>query len=207
MIARCPIGWGAEDAVTVAKGSPVALPLRPVRHLHSATVPTDEPPGPVPRPPNTRLAWAARLVLLAAVLCTVMLAALLVAMHLNDSRIDGHRGVATATVLFVSPLRTGIEFVDATGVTIRPPGGVLYPGLLSIGQEFVVEYSTVDPTIVRVAGRTARVGIVMVVFAAMVTWLIATPIVVWFRRRSGLRLLARYRPLDTTTRITDGAQL
>jgi len=146
------------------------------------------------------------LVLLAATLCTVMLAALLIAMYVNDSRIDDHLGVATATVLSVSPLRTGIEFVDATGVTVRPPGGVLYPGLLSVGQEFVVEYSTVDPAIVRVAGRTARVGIVMVVFAAMVTWLIATPIVVWLRRRSGLCLLSR-APLVTRKRISDGAQL
>jgi len=147
------------------------------------------------------------LVLLVATLCTVMLAALLVAMYVNDSRIADHRGVATATVLSVSPLRTGIEFVDATGVTIRPPGGVLYPGLLSVGQEFVVEYSTVDPTIVRVAGRTARVGIVMIVFATIITWLIATPIVLWLRKMSGLRLLARDRPLATRPRIADGAQL
>jgi hypothetical protein len=146
------------------------------------------------------------LVLVAAALCTVMLTALLVAMYVNDSRIDDHRGVATATVLSVSPLRTGIEFIDATGVTIRPPGGVLYPGLLSVGQDFVVEYSTVDPAIVRVAGRTARVGIVMVVFAAMVTWLVATPVVVWLRRRSGLHLLSG-TPLVARTRIADGAQL
>jgi hypothetical protein len=147
------------------------------------------------------------LVLLAAVLGTVMFIALLVAMYDNDSQIDKHRGVATATVLSVSPLRTGIEFVDATGVAIRPPGGVLYPGLLSVGQEFVVEYSTVDPAIVRVAGRTARVGIVMIVFATMITWLVATPIVVWMRKRSGLRLLARDRPLVSKARTADGAQL
>jgi hypothetical protein len=153
-----------------------------------------------------RIAWVARLVLLAAVSVTVMLTVLLVAMYVNDGRIDAHKGVATATVLSVSPLRTGIEFVDATGVTIRPPGGVLYPGLLSVGQQFVVEYSTADPTIVRVAGRTARVGIVMVVFAAMIIWLIATPLVLWLRGRSGLRLL-RNRPLVARADHDSGARL
>ena len=87
-----------------------------------------------------------------------MLIALGIGMRSNDSAIDEHLGSATATVISVSLLRTGIEFVDVTGATIRPAGGVLYPGLLSLGQQFVVEYSTQDPQIARVAGRTAAVG-------------------------------------------------
>ena len=86
-----------------------------------------------------------------ALAVTVMLIALGIGMRSNDSAIDEHLGSATATVISVSLLRTGIEFVDVTGATIRPTGGVLYPGLLSLGQQFVVEYSTQDPQIARVA--------------------------------------------------------
>ena len=50
---------------------------------------------------------------------------------------------------------------------------MLYPGLLSLGQQFVVEYSTKDPQIARVAGRTAAVGTVMIAFTLGVTYLIA----------------------------------
>lgn len=141
-----------------------------------------------------RLIIAARIVLLVAALLTVMLAALLVAMFVDDDRIDAHPGSAAATVISVSALRTGIEFVDADGVTVRPPGGVLYPGLLSVGQQFVVEYSTLDPTIVRVAGRTAAVGIVMVAGATVICWLVAGPAVWWLRRRSARRLFSREVP-------------
>lgn len=181
---------GTEDPAAADGGSDSDLTSVPVetRAAYAA-------PGPVTRPPSRQLAWTARLVLLAAVLVTVMLAALLIAMFVNDDRIATNRGVATATVLSVSPLRTGIEFVDAAGLTIRPPGGVLYPGLLSVGQQFVVEYSSVDPTIVRVAGRTASVGIVMVLLAAACTWAVAAPLVWWLRQRSGLELFSGERRL------------
>ena len=92
-----------------------------------------------------------------AVAITVMMIALAIGMRANDSAIDEHLGSATATVLSVSPLRTGIEFVDATGATIRPEGGVLYPGLLSLGQQFVVEYSTAGSAD-RPGGRPDRGG-------------------------------------------------
>ncbi len=129
--------------------------------------------------------------LVVAVLVTIMMAALAIAMRRDDAAINANRAIATATVLTVSPLRTGIEFVDATGTTVRPPTGVLYPGLLTVGQRFVVEYSTVDPSLVRVAGRTAAVGTVMIATVLMVSWLVAAPLAWWFRRRSGLPLLRR----------------
>jgi hypothetical protein len=113
-----------------------------------------------------------------------MMVALAIGMRINDRAIDEHLATATATVLSVSPLRTGIEFVDASGVTVRPEGGVLYPGLLSLGQQFVVEYSTADPQIARVAGRTASVGTIMIVITLVVTWLIAVPAIWWCRRRA-----------------------
>jgi len=131
-----------------------------------------------------------------AVAITVMMIALAIGMRSNDSAIDDHLGTATATVLSVSPLRTGIEFVDATGATIRPEGGVLYPGLLSLGQQFVVEYSTQDPQIARVAGRTASVGTIMIVLTLAGTYLIAAPLIWWCRRRSELPLLPFRRDRD-----------
>jgi hypothetical protein len=124
---------------------------------------------------------------------TIMLLALVAAMYLNDARIDSDPVRATATVLAVSPLRTGIEFVDQQGITVRPSGGVLYPGLLHVGQKFVVEYSAARPEVVRVAGRTAANGLLMVAFAAVGTWLVATPVLVLLgrsARRVGRRLRA-----------------
>ena len=117
------------------------------------------------------LAW--RIVLGLAVVITVMIAALAAGSRLDDRQIDRHLGTATATVLSISALHTGIEFVDGGGVTIRPPAGVLYPGLLSVGQKFQVEYSTIDPTVVRVAGRTAAVGDLVLGISLALTWLCA----------------------------------
>ncbi len=131
--------------------------------------------------------------LLAAVAVTVMMIALAIAMRANDNAIDDHLGSATATVLSVSPLRTGIEFVDATGATIRPEGGVLYPGLLSLGQQFVVEYSQQDPQIARVAGRTAAVGTLSIGLVAVVAWLVAVPVIWWLIRRARLPLFGTAR--------------
>lgn len=136
--------------------------------------------------------------LVLALLITVMMAALAVAMRRNDAAIDAHPARATATVLTVSPLRTGIEFVTEDGSTVRPPNGVLYPGLLATGQKFIVEYSTVDPDLVRVAGRTAAVGNLMVGAVLVVTWLIAAPLTYLLRRRSGVPLVGR-RPAAATT--------
>lgn len=130
---------------------------------------------------------------LLAVAVTVMMIALAIGMRANDDAIDDHLGTATATVLSVSPLRTGVEFVDVTGTTIRPEGGVLYPGLLSVGQQFVIEYSTQDPQIARVAGRTASVGTVMIAAVLAITYLVAVPLIWFCLRRAGLPLLGLRR--------------
>jgi len=137
--------------------------------------------------------WAARGFALLAVAVTVMMIALAIGMRSNDAAIDEHLGTATATVLSVSPLRTGVEFVDITGTTIRPEGGVLYPGLLSVGQQFVIEYSTQDPQIARVAGRTSSVGTVMVGGALAVTYLVTMPLIWFCLRRARLPLLGLRR--------------
>jgi hypothetical protein len=148
---------------------------------------TDADPSPGPPARRSRVwRWAARLVALVTLAITIMMVALGIGMRLNDRAIDEHLGSATATVLSVSPLRTGIEFVDQAGATVRPEGGVLYPGLLSVGQQFVVEYSVADPQVARVAGRTASVGTIMIVVTLVVTYLIAVPILWWCHRRAGL---------------------
>ncbi len=138
------------------------------------------------RAPRARR-WLRRGVATVAAVITVMLIALTVAMFVGDSRIDAEPVRTTGTVLTVSPLRTGIEFVDSEGLTIRPPGGVLYPGLLRVGQQFVVEYAASRPEVVRVAGRSARNGLLMVLFALVGTWLIALPLILRLDR-AGPRL-------------------
>lgn len=122
-----------------------------------------------------------------AVALTLMIAALAAGSRLDDRQIDRHLGTATATVLSISALHTGIEFVDGGGVTIRPPDGVLYPGLLAVGQKFEVEYSTIDPTVVRVAGRTAAVGDLVLGITLALTWVVPLAARFLLRRRSPAR--------------------
>ena len=149
---------------------------------------------------------ASRVVLVLIGAVTLMVLALAVGMRLDDRQIDQHRGTATATVLSISPLRTGIEFVDAAGVSIRPPDGVLYPGLLTLGQEFMVEYSTLDPTVVRVAGRTAAVGNVPLAITLATSWVIGVGLVWLLRRRyavaSGRAARSPGQPLAVPSRPT-----
>ena len=133
--------------------------------------------------PGSGWLLASRIVLAVIGAVTLMILALAIGMRLGDHKIEGHLGTATATVLSVSPLRTGIEFVDGAGVTIRPPDGVLYPGLLSVGQQFMVEYSTLDPVLVRVGGRTAAVGNVSLAIALLTTWILGAAVVLLLRHR------------------------
>jgi len=185
------------DAASDAQAVPAADGLPPDGRSADAAGPTRRQLG---------WRWAARAIGLLAVAVTVMMIALGIGMRANDAAIDEHLGTATATVLSVSPLRTGVEFVDTTGATVRPEGGVLYPGLLSIGQQFVVEYSTANPQIARVAGRTAGVGTVMIAITLGVTYLIAAPLIWWCLRRAKLPLFGLGRgpghatPLRTPAR-------
>ena len=142
---------------------------------------------------------AARIVLLAGLAVVGMCVALFVGMRVDDHRIDAHLGTATATVLTVSSLHTGIEFVDAVGATIRPPGGVLYPGLLEVGQQFVVEYDLTEPTLVRVAGRTAAVGNLLLGLTFATTIVLAAALIWWLRRPGRL---FPWRPATPSGRST-----
>jgi hypothetical protein len=129
---------------------------------------------------------------------SVVVGARVVALGRHGAAPTAHSARAAAPVLTVSPLRTGIEFVTEDGTTVRPPDGVLYPGLLTPGQKFIVEYSTADPELVRVAGRTASVGNLMVAAVLVATWLIAAPLAYLLRRRSGRPLLRRRQPPPAT---------
>jgi hypothetical protein len=140
---------------------------------------------------SARRIWrgVARAIALLAVTMTLVVVTLAIGMRRNDAAIENDYATATATVLTVSPLRTGIEFIDQTGATVRPENGVLYPGLLSVGQQFVVEYSTKDPQIARVAGRTAGVANLMLVAALAITVVGAAPLIWFCLRRARLPLL------------------
>jgi hypothetical protein len=198
MAANAEAGAGAADTDagrTVAAAAREAL-SHPAAGADAGTgggasAVTDGLSGTGSKPTRRQRIWRAtgRGIGLLAVAVTVMMTALAIGTRSNDSAIDDHLGTATATVLSVSPLRTGIEFVDAAGATVRPAGGVLYPGLLSLGQQFVVEYSTQDPQIARVAGRAASVGTIMIVLILVGTYVVAAPLIWWCRRRSRLPLL------------------
>ena len=198
MAANAEAGAGAADTDagrTVAAAAREA-PSHPAAGADAGTgggasAMTDGLSGTGSKPTRRQRIWRAtgRGIGLLAVAVTVMMTALAIGTRSNDSAIDDHLGTATATVLSVSPLRTGIEFVDAAGATVRPEGGVLYPGLLSLGQQFVVEYSTQDPQIARVAGRAASVGTIMIVLSLVATYMVAAPLIWWCRRRSRLPLL------------------
>lgn len=153
---------------------------------------TAEPAEPLP-PRPVRGAWSRRstrgrvslvLVVVAGTLTGMMLL-LGIGMWRNDMIIDATPMRATATVLTVSAFSTGIEFVDNTGVAQRPPNGVLYPGGLTVGQQFVVEYAASDPTLARVAGRSAVNGLVMPVLVVAGTWVVAAPLLWLLRWRDG----------------------
>lgn len=162
----------------------------------SADAAAPQDPADVAGPPKVRPVWrwVAVVVVVLTAAVTVMCVALFIGMRANDAAIDANPGTATATVLYVSPLRTGIEFIDGAGATIRPPNGVLYPGLLTPGQRFQVDYSTVDPEIVRVAGRTASLGTLGIVFVLAGTYAVTGPAIWWCRRRAGRSLFGWSRP-------------
>ncbi|PRQ10655.1 DUF3592 domain-containing protein [Corynebacterium sp. 13CS0277] len=92
-------------------------------------------------------------------LSLIVAACLIAGPVLNDRQIATHHGRALARVLAVTPLRTTIEYQDAAGQFHNPPGGVLYPGNLGPGQLVWVNYSTANPDLVKVEGRTWRLAL------------------------------------------------
>lgn len=110
----------------------------------------------------------------------------------DDVQINSHEGGAVADVLSVGFERTVVRFVTPDGTTVIPPTGVLYPTGLKAGEEVRVEYDTLNPDLVRVAGRGFALSFLPVGMSLVVCWAIVVP-AVWLLRRyaAGRRLSAR----------------
>ncbi|AYJ50998.1 DUF3592 domain-containing protein [Rhodococcus sp. P1Y] len=122
-------------------------------------------------------------VLIVATGISVLSFLLVVAAWQNDRTIASDEGRATAEVLSAGKLRSAISFVTPDGVTHNPQLGVLYPTNLVAGQRIDVEYSKEDPDLVRVSGRNASVALIPAASVIVVTWLIATPVLLVSKRR------------------------
>ena len=140
---------------------------------------------------------ARRVVLVVAIGISALSAVLLLAAWRNDHTITSDMGTATAEVLSAGSLRSAVSFVTPDGVTHNPELGVLYPTGLTAGQRIAVEYARSDPDLVRVTGRDARVAIVPTLSVIVVTWVVATPLVMYLGRRAWSEVRNSSLPLDT----------
>lgn len=116
--------------------------------------------------------------LAAAALVTLLCAILLIAAWRNDRAIESNLASTTAEVLSAGPRRSTISFYTPDGVNHNPPLGVLYPSRLTVGDRIQVEYSTADPALVRVAGRSATVAVIPAGSVAVGTWAVTAVLMV-----------------------------
>jgi len=127
--------------------------------------------------PNTRrhrvVRWARIGVLILSGLVTLQSLLLVAGAWRNDIAIQRNMGVAEAEVLSAGPRRSTIEFVTPDRVTYRPELGVLYPSELATGMRIYVEYDKLNPNLVRVQHRNAKLAIVPAGSIAVVGWLVA----------------------------------
>jgi hypothetical protein len=117
--------------------------------------------------------WARIGVLILASLVTLMAVLLVAGAWRNDLAIQRNMGVAEAEVLSAGPRRSTIEFVTPDRVTYRPELGVLYPSELATGMRIYVEYDKLNPNLVRVQHRNAKLAIIPAGSIAVVGWLVA----------------------------------
>ncbi|UGQ59349.1 DUF3592 domain-containing protein [Rhodococcus pyridinivorans] len=127
---------------------------------------------------------ARRAVLMVAAAISALAVILFLGALRNDLTIRSDTGTAVAEVLSAGSVRSAVSFVTPDGVTRNPELGVLYPTGLTTGQRIAVEYARSDPDLVRVTGRDARVALIPTGSVIVVTWLIATPVLIWLRRRA-----------------------
>jgi hypothetical protein len=127
--------------------------------------------------PDTRghrvVRWSRIGVLILAGLVTLQSLLLVAGAVRNDIAIQRNMGVAEAEVLSAGPRRSTIEFVTPDRVTYRPELGVLYPSELATGMRIYVEYDKLNPNLVRVQHRNAKLAIIPAGSIAAVGWLIA----------------------------------
>ncbi|MGH3972769.1 MAG: DUF3592 domain-containing protein [Pseudonocardiaceae bacterium] len=106
----------------------------------------------------------------------------LVAAALDDAEINARTGHASAQVIAVTPTRTLVQFAVPGGQVYRPDEGVAYPSGLRVGQLVRVEYDSVNPEQVRVAGRTWVTGVMPAAITFGVLWALVVPIAWWLRQ-------------------------
>jgi hypothetical protein len=127
--------------------------------------------------PDTRghrlLRWARIGVLILAGLVTLVSLLLVAGAWRDDIAIGRNMGVAEAEVLSAGPRRSTIEFVTPDRVTYRPELGVLYPSELATGMRIYVEYDKLNPNLVLVQHRNAKLAIVPAGSIAVFGWLVA----------------------------------
>jgi hypothetical protein len=130
--------------------------------------------------PDTRsrrmLRWARIGVLIVAGLVTLQSVLLVAGAWRDDLSIERNMGVAQAEVLSAGPRRSTIEFVTPDRVTYRPELGVLYPSELATGMRIYVEYDKLNPDLVRVQHRNAKLAIIPAGSIAVVGWLVAVAV-------------------------------
>jgi hypothetical protein len=139
------------------------------------------PPPPPPTLTARRRVTSVALLILGLFISALALLVLYACWH-DDRDITEHLGRADADVLSVVYNRTAVRFVTPDGTVYIPPNGVLYPEGLVAGNRVKIEYDTLEPNMVRVAGRSFTLAFLPVGATIAGTWIVVTPLIWWLRR-------------------------
>lgn len=131
---------------------------------------------------STRRRIAATTLLVVGLAISALALLVLYACWHDDRDITNHLGRTDADVLSVVFNRTAVRFVTPDGTVYIPPDGVLYPEGLTAGTRVRVEYDTLEPNMVRVAGRDFTLAFLPVGTTIAGTWIVVAPLLWWLRR-------------------------
>jgi hypothetical protein len=131
---------------------------------------------------STRRRIAATTLLVVGLAISALALLVLYACWHDDRDITNHIGRTDADVLSVVFNRTAVRFVTPDGTVYIPPNGVLYPEGLTAGTRVRVEYDTLEPNMVRVAGRDFTLAFLPVGTTIAGTWIVVAPLLWWLRR-------------------------
>ncbi|MFC5938651.1 DUF3592 domain-containing protein [Corynebacterium choanae] len=81
-------------------------------------------------------------------------AAVVIGAYNTDRSINNNPATAVAVITGVSPTRTTGRFIDEAGRSQSPPGGLLYPKGLRVGQRVRVVYDKDYPWRAKISGRS-----------------------------------------------------
>jgi hypothetical protein len=145
-----------------------------------------EPTAPeaAPQPPklSARRRIAATTLLVVGLAISALALLVLYACWHDDRDITNHIGRTDADVLSVVFNRSAVRFVTPDGTVYIPPDGVLYPEGLTAGTRVRVEYDTLEPNMVRVAGRDFTLAFLPIGTTIAGTWIVVAPLLWWLRR-------------------------